>query len=193
MPESFRVSVGPGFFIYEEKTMWEAISNILTSTNALQTIISIILVMLIIVVMIKTGMIRIRTKHVQVGKARSASDTERAIIREQCDFTHVYLMGLVSKIKQVTPDLLYDGYFTKYILEVAYDEFVRWITFNHIEDSEEYISTKQRKICSLVYSMGIRNEFKTAEFNHRMCNWVEEIIRELVRIRRVYERQGGQK
>ena len=128
-----------------------------------------------------------------MGRARSASDTERAIIREQCDFTHVYLMGLVSKIKQVTPDLLYDGYFTKYILEVAYDEFVRWITFNHIEDSEEYISTKQRKICSLVYSMGVRNEFKTAEFNHRMCNWVEEIIRELVRIRRVYERQGGQK
>ena len=173
--------------------MWEAISNVLTSANALQTIISIILVLLILVVMIKTGMIRIRTKHVQVGRPRSASDTERTIIREQCDFTHVYLMGLMSKIKQVTPDLLYDGYFTKYILEVAYDEFVRWITFNHIEDSEEYVSTKQRKSCSLVYSMGVRDEFKTAEFNRRMCNWVEEIIRELVRIRRVYERQGDSK
>lgn len=170
--------------------MWEALSNILTSTNALQTIIGVILICLIVVVMIKSGVIRIKTKHLQVGRVRSASDTERAIIREQCDFTHVYLQGLISKIQQVTPDLLYNGYFTKYILEVVYDEFVRWITFNHVEDSEGYISTKQQKICSLVYSMGVRTEFKTPEFNKRMRNWVEEIIRELVRIRRVYEKQG---
>ncbi len=172
--------------------MWEAIGKVLTSTNALQTIIGVILICLIVVMMIKTGMIRIKTKHVQVGRSRSASDTERTIIREQCDFTHIYLQGLVGKIQKVTPDLLYGGYFTKYILEVAYDEFVRWITFNHIEDSDEYISTKQKKICSLIYSMGVRDEFKTPEFNRRMCNWVEEIIRELVRIRRIYEIQGGE-
>lgn len=170
--------------------MWEAIGNVLTSQNAMQTIIGLILICLLVVIMIKTGMIRIRTKHVQVGMCRSATDTERTIIREQCDFTHVYLEGLVSKIKQVTPDLLYNGYFTRYILEVAYDEFVRWITFNHVEDSEEYITTKQQKICSLIYSMGVRDEFKTPEFNARMRRWVEEIIRELVRIRRVYEKQG---
>lgn len=170
--------------------MWEAISKVLTSQNAPQTIIGVIVICLLVVIMLRTGMIRIRTKHVQVGAWRSATDTERAIIREQCDFTHVYLQGLVSKIQQVTPDLLYNGYFTRYILEVAYDEFVRWITFNHVEDSEEYISTKQQKICSLIYSMGVRDEFKTPEFNARMRRWVEEIIRELVRIRKVYEKQG---
>ncbi len=170
--------------------MWEAIERVLVSPNALQTIISIILILLIVVMMIKTGMIRIHTKHVQVGQTRSESDTERAIIREQCDFTHTYLKGLIGKIQKVTPDLLYDGYFTRYILEVVYDEFVNWITFNHIEDSEEYISTKQKKISSLVYSMGVRDEFKTPEFNKRMCNWVEEILRELVRIRRIYLRNS---
>lgn len=169
--------------------MWEAIANVLTSANALQTIIGLVLVFLLVVIMVKSGMIRIRTKHLQVGRSRSATDTERTIIREQCDFTHVYLQGLVSKIQQVTPDLLYNGYFTKYILEVVYDEFVRWITFNHVEDSEEYITTKQRKISSLVYSMGVREEFKTPEFNKRMQNWVAEIIRELVRIRRIYEKR----
>lgn len=171
--------------------MWEAIKEILVSQNALQTIASIILILLILVIMVKTGMIRIWTKHVQVGRARSASDTERAIIREQCDFTHIFLKGLMGKIQKIKPDLLYDGYFSKYILELVYDEFVRWITLNHIEDSEEYVSTKQKKICSLVYSMGVSDEFKTPEFNRRMCNWVSEIILELVRIRRVYEKQGG--
>ena len=170
--------------------MWTSIENILISKNALQTIVGVLVIVAIISLMIKTGMIRIKTKHVEVGVRRSASDTERAIIREQCDFTHIYLMGLISKIKKITPDLLYEGYFTKYILEVAYDEFVKWITFNHIEDSEEYISTKQQKICSLIYSMGVRDEFKTPEFQQRMSNWVEEIIKELVRIRRVYTAQS---
>lgn len=170
--------------------MWTSIENILISKNALQTIVGVLVIVAIISLMIKTGMIRIKTKHVEVGVRRSASDTERAIIREQCDFTHIYLMGLISKIKKITPDLLYDGYFTKYILEVAYDEFVKWITFNHIEDSEEYISTKQQKMCSLIYSMGVRDEFKTSEFQQRMSNWVEEIIKELVRIRRVYTAQS---
>lgn len=179
------------FLLKGENDMWESIGSILTGTSAVQTIIGVILICLMVVIMIKTGMIRIRTKHVQVGHVRSASDAERTIIREQCDFTHVYLQGLVSKIQQVTPNLLYNGYFTRYILEVVYDEFIRWITFNHIEETEEYISTKQRKICSLVYSMGVRDEFKTPEFNKRMCNWVEEVIRELVRIRRVYEKQGS--
>ena len=168
---------------------WDAFSAILLSPNALQIIFGIIILILLVSLMVKSGMIHIKTKHVVVGSSRSESDTERAIIREQCDFTHIFLLGLVSKIQKVTPDLLYDGYFTKYILEVAYDEFVKWITFNHIENSEEYISTKQQKICSLVYSMGVREEFKTKEFQERICKWVAEIIKELVRIRRVYERQ----
>ena len=173
--------------------MWEAISSVLNGANALQTIVSMILLCLIVVMMIKTGMIRIRTTHIQVGKGRSVSETERAIIREQCDFTHTYLMGLLGKIQEVCPDktLLYDGWFTKCILEVAYDEFVRWITFNHITDDEAYVSSKQSKICALIYSYSVRPEFKKPEFQERMKKWVQEIIKELVRIRRVYEKQGS--
>lgn len=172
--------------------MWESISNILTSPNALQTIVSIILILLIVVVMIKTGMIRIRTKHVQVGNARISSDTERKIIQEQCEFTRAYLNGLIGKITEACPDhkLMYDGWFTRCILSDAYDEFVKWITQNHISDNKAYVSTKQNKICALIYSYPVRSVFKTPEFQTRMKNWVEEIIRELVRIRKVYTEQA---
>ncbi len=172
--------------------MWEAISNVLTSANALQTIISIILVLLIIVVMIKTGMIRIRTKHVQVGNGIISSDIERKIIHEQCKFTRIYLSGLIGKITEVCPDhtLMHEGWFTKCILSDAYDEFVEWITQNHISTDKAYVSTKQNTICALIYSYPVRPEFKTAEFQTRMKNWVEEIIRELVRIRKVYTEQA---
>lgn len=164
--------------------MWEAISNILTSSNALQTIISILILVAIIVIMIKTGMLHIKTAHVNIGM--SDRDKERTIIREQCDWVHIYLEGLQGKISLMTPELRYGGFFTKYILEVVYDEIVKWITFNHIEDTERYIAVKQDKIASLVYSMGIKNEFKTKEFNQRMKNWVEEVIHKLIEIRKLY-------
>lgn len=172
--------------------MWETIENVLTGTNALQTIIGVILICLMVVIMVKTGMLRIRTKYVQVGSRRMSPDTERKIIQEQCEFTRAYLQGLIGKITEVCPDhkLLYDGWFTKCILSDVYDEFVKWITQNHISDNKAYVSTKQNKICALIYSYPVRNEFKTPEFQVRMKNWVEEILRELVRIRTVYTEQA---
>lgn len=166
--------------------MWEAVSKILTSSNAIQTIIGVIVIILLFIVMIKTGMIKIKTSHVYLGL--SESDKERTVIREQCDFTHTYLMGLMSKIEKVTSDgkLLHGGYFTRWILEQAYDEFVKWITQNHISTDKAYVHAKQEKIKALVYSMGVRDEFKTREFSERMDRWVAEIIEELVSIRKLY-------
>ena len=164
--------------------MWEAISNILTSSNALQTVVSILILVLVIVIMAKTGMLRIKTTHVNIGM--SDRDKERTIIREQCDWVHTYLEGLQGKIASIVHESKYGGFFTKYVLEVVYDEIVKWITFNHIEDSERYVTVKQDKIASLVYSMGVSDEFKTKEFNQRMKNWVEEVINELLEIRKLY-------
>lgn len=167
--------------------MWEAFSNVLTSKSFLENIPNLLMLVLVLLIAVKLGIIRVKTKHVQIGQM-SDSDKERTIIREQCDFTHTYLMGLVSKIEKTTSDgkLIHGGYFTRYILEAAYDEFVKWITFNHISRSPAYVHTKQEKIKALVYSMGVREEFKTREFAERMDRWVSEVIEELVRIRELY-------
>lgn len=163
--------------------MWEAISNILTSGNAFQTIVLLLILVFIIIIMIKTGMLRIKTSHVSIGM--SESDKERTIIREQADWTHIYLQGLEGKIRKMTTDK-YDGFQIKYILEICYDEIIKWITFNHIDDNEKYIQVKQDKICSLVYSHNVADEFRTKEFNERMKCWVEEVIHKLIEIRKLY-------
>lgn len=163
--------------------MWEAISNILTSGNALQTIISLLILVFIVIIMIKTGMLRIKTSHVSIGM--SESDKERTVIREQTDWTHIYLKGLEGKIRQMTTDK-YGGYQIKYIIEICFDEIIKWITFNHIEDNEKYIQVKQDKICSLVYSQNVSSEFRTKEFNERIKRWVEEVIHKLIEIRKIY-------
>lgn len=168
--------------------MWQAISSVLTSGNALQTLLTMVLLFLVLALMTKTGLLRIKTSHVQVGLMTS-EDRERTIIREQCDWVHTYIKGLESKISSITPDLMYGGYFTKYVLECVYDEIVKWITFNHLMNTESYIHAKQIKIACLVYSFNVRNEFKTPEFNTRMHKWVREIIEELIKIRELYSKQ----
>lgn len=162
--------------------MWEAIQNVLISRNGLVIIVLVTVVILLAVRLGKHGLLKIHTRHVSIGD----DERERTIIREQVDWTHTYLQGLVSKIQQVTPDLMYDGYFTKYILEIAFDEMVKWITFNHIIADEAYIKMKQDKICSLVYTYNVRPEFRTPEFQERMKRWVKEIIEHLIDIRKVY-------
>lgn len=168
----------------------EQLAKILTSPEFLNSIPNVLLLLFVVGVAAKLGLLRIKTDHIQIGNTVAASDIERTIIREQCDFTHTFLMGLVNKIEAATDDgkLLYNGWFTKCILEVVYDEFVKWITFNHITDDEAYVHTKQEKIKALVYSMGVRKEFKTHEFAERMDKWVLEVITELVRIRKLYKK-----
>lgn len=171
----------------------EQLAKIFTSPEFLSNIPNVLLLLLAIGLAAKFGLLRIKTDHVTIGDTRAASDKERAIIREQCDFTHAYLMGLVNKITATTVDgqLMYGGYFTKYILERAYDEFVKWITFNHISLDEAYVHTKQEKMKALVYSHAVRDEFKTEEFAERMDRWVREILEELVKIRQLYMKTRG--
>ena len=124
---------------------------------------------------------------VTIGGESADRWNERKIIQEQTDFAHEFLMGLMNKVKATcTDELQYGGWFAKCILEDIYDEILCWITFNHITEDEAYISTKQVKVCTMVYTYDVRPEFKTPEFQDRMKQWVTEMIHELVRIRKVY-------
>lgn len=162
--------------------MWQAISNVLTSKNASNILWSIIIAILIAAIMTKTGMLKIKTKHVSM----TASDLERTVIREQCDWVHTYIKGLEGKIVLMENDQNYNEYFVKYILECIYDEVVKWITFNHIQNTDSYIHTKQMKITSLVYSFNLQEQFKNKEFTLHMHAWVKEAIEELIKIRELY-------
>lgn len=169
-----------------------ALKDVLISPNAWQVLLFIIVALILAAFIIKAGIITIHTKHVKIGR-ESASNTERKIIREQIDSTHMYLMGLESKINSMLPDTKYNSYFLRYILEVVFDEMVNWITFNHINSSAEYITIKANKICSLVYSFPVTSEFKTKEFQERMKRWVAEIIEQMVNIRKLYSRGDYEK
>ena len=89
--------------------MWKAISEILTSGNALQVLIFLSVIISIFVILVKNGIVAIKTKHLRIGQA----EREREIIRRQVEAAHDFIMSIEGKIDTNTNQC--NRYFTKYI------------------------------------------------------------------------------
>jgi hypothetical protein len=162
--------------------VWESISTVLTSANAWQVLVFVAIAVFIFVILVKGGVIAIKTKHFRIGQA----EIERETIRRQVEAAHDFIMSIEGKINADTSH--YNGYFTKFILERVYDKAIEWIMFNHISNTPMYVQDKQDTVCNLVYTFDIGDEFKTPEFKKRMCNWTQELIAKLVQTRELYNK-----
>lgn len=160
--------------------MWETIGNILTSGNAFLILITLIISVLVISILAKLGIFRLNIKGVNIG----GDEDERAIIRQQTEWTQLFIQGM-----QAHPIFKgYDTYHTLYILERIFDEVLSWIVFNHISDSENYISIKQEKIWNLVQTLVTEDKFTTQEFQDIVYEAMEKLIKRLVYIRKNYRK-----
>ena len=164
--------------------MWESIKGILVSENgiiiACLILLLVIAVLLLAILLIKCGFLKINTKHVKLGNKVS----ERELIRRQTERAHDFIMSIEGKL--VNSDTQYNEYFTKYILERVYDKVIEWIMFNHITVNQLYIQDKQDTILNLIYSLPVHDDFKSTEFKNRVCNWVKELIEQLVNVKVLY-------
>ena len=161
--------------------MWEAIKEVLNGQNSIFVLVSIILIVVLIILLIKGNYLNVNTKVVRLGH----SEQERAILRQQTEWTNQYIKGLYGIMKMRYPEL--DEYRTKLQLEYVYDEVVTWIMFNHITRSEMYIMVKQEKVKGMIYSAEIPQELKEEKFAQLIDKWVKEIINRLVDIREYYK------
>lgn len=160
--------------------MWETIREFIGSPNATVILCFLLMFILISVILTKTGLLQIHTSSVQIG----AADRERNIIRQQLDWIRLHLQGMEAGLQK--PEN-YNEYLGKYIIERCYDEYVDWITFNHISKSEAYIKIKQEKLVSLVMSLVSKDEFRTEDFKNSIRNDVDVSIKALIQIREVYK------
>ena len=170
----------------------ETLSTILTSKDFLSSIPSVILLVVAIVILGKLLKVRVTTSHIQIGGEDKNSYYERAIVRNQVNQAKLFCMALENKINALVEHKTADGYYVKYILECVYDKMTEWIMYNHIENTDEYIESKQWEIQSLVYSFCPPDQFKTPEFQERINKWTAEIVGRLVSIRKLYENQAKQ-
>lgn len=161
--------------------MWETIKDVLTSGNAWFILIFLVAVIVIGLILGRIGLIKVNTKHVQIGNEQ----TQRELVRRQVETAYTFVMSLEGKI--ITEGSTYDRYLTKYILERVYDKVIEWIIFNHITTNQLYVQDKQENIENLVYTMVVDDDFKTPEFKRRMDNWVKELIEQLVQVKEIYQ------
>lgn len=172
----------------------EHLATILTSAEFLSRIPSVILLIVVLVVLCKILKIRINTDHIQIGGEDKKAYYERSIVRNQVNQAKLFCMALENKINaMVSKKNKYTEYYIKYILECVYDKIVEWIMYNHIENTEQYIESKQWEISSLVYSFSPPDQFKTPEFQERMNKWVAEIIGRMSSVRKLYNRSKKDK
>lgn len=160
--------------------MWEAIGTVLTSKNAHSILITILLLIIIIAILAKLGIFRLSVKGVNIG----GDEDERAIIRQQTEWSQLFIQGL-----QKHPIFKgHDEYRTLWILERMFDEVLSWIVFNHISDSENYISIKQEKIWNLILTLVTNEKFTSQEFQDIVYENTEKLIKRLVYIRKNYHK-----
>ena len=163
--------------------MWQAISEVLTSGNALGILVFLALGIALFVILVRSGILAIKTKHIRIGQV----EREREIIRRQVETAHDFIMSIEGKINADTNQ--YDRYFAKYVLERVYDKVIEWIMFNNIRNSPMYVQDKQETICNLIYTFPIGEAFKTPEFKKRIHNWVSELIVRIVQTREIYNKE----
>lgn len=160
--------------------MWESISNVLTGGNAVAVLLTLIVLIIILAVLAKKGIFQFNGKGVTIGD----NEDERAVIRQQTEWSQLF----VQSMRQLPIFEGSDTYHTLYILEKAFDEVLSWIVFNHISDSENYISIKQEKIWNLIQTLVIDKKFTTEEFKQVIYDNTETLIKRLVHIRKNYRK-----
>lgn len=161
--------------------MWESITQILTGPNALAVLCVLTIIIIILGILSRCGILKISTNNVKLG---SDGEIERNIIRQQLDYCLLHLNGLEANLPKPED---YNEYLGKLIVEKVYDEFVNWVTFNHISKAQAYIELKQERIVNIIRQYTIKDEFRTQEFEDMVRKDVKKIIEDLIRIREVYK------
>lgn len=160
--------------------MWEAIKDILTSSNAVSVILFLILCIIVAFVLIKTNLLQIHTESVRIG----ARDSERNIIRQQTDYVWQHLQEAEANLEK---DDDYDEQLGKIVIMSCYIEYVNWITFNHLTRSDAYISVKQKRLVSIVNSLTVNSKYKSEDFIEYIKSDTRNTIYDLLKIREVYK------
>lgn len=160
--------------------MWETIKEILVSPNAFVVLLFLAFCGVVVYLLVKSGVLKVSGP----GFSLSTGDTERNIIRQQLDYVLLHLNGLEASLDK--PDD-YNDLLGKFIIEKVYDEYVSWVTFNHINKSSAYVELKQERIVSIIKQYTVKEEFRSEKFLELIKADTKKTLEDLIRIREVYK------
>lgn len=164
--------------------MWDAIREILTSSNAVGVLLIlgffIVALIIVAVVLIKGNYFQIHTQAVSVGY----QEKERNIIRQQMNHVWLHLQDVEANLPK---DEDYDEHLGQEIILRMYKVYTDWISFNHISRSKLYIPIKQKEMVAVVNALTVNEKYKTEEFREWLNDDIKETIYALIDIRETFK------
>lgn len=160
--------------------MWEALTEIINSSNGSTVVVVFLICVLIAFVLVKGGFLSVHTNAIRLG----AIDNERNIIQLQQDYVKQHLKAEEKKLRKPKD---YDKKLGQIIVQACYIEYCDWIAHNHFTTHEDYISLKQQQLIDVVSEWTEKEEFKSEEFIEFIKNDTKATIVQLINMREIYK------
>lgn len=157
--------------------MWESVERLVQSGKGW----FVLIIIALLIFAIRQGYMKVKTEKVMIGK--DFGERERAILKNQIEYAYRMCTGFINEIPR------FDGFNefqAKYIIELCYDELVKWIYFNHIETKNGYIENKQDIIWSIIQTNVSHKKLSSEQFRKQVNDKLAHIIEHLVFIREEY-------
>lgn len=153
--------------------MWDAIVQL---ANNKFIIILIVALIILAIILIKKGWFRISTDSVTIGESVS-----RELIRNQFEYAMSSCEAQYSKIRPYCKS----NEEAKYIISKVNDVFQSAIVYNYMSENESYVKAKQSLVLNAIQKRTSEKYFFSDEFSACCNRFVENLIRDLVRMKRI--------
>lgn len=135
------------------------------------------LVILVFFILVKTGKFNLNVKGVQIGEDQNT----RNLIRNMWEYSDAACEAQFSKIRNYC---MSDEH-AKYLICRVQDVLQKAIVYNYMEESESYVRAKQAMVLNTIQKRVTDPHFFTPEFKSCCDRFVENLIRDLVRMKRI--------
>lgn len=168
--------------------MWQAISDILTSSNAHIVLIALAALTAMVGILAKAGILQVRRKGIAIGKGfKDAAAFERLILRKQVDYARRFVASHENDVKRLLKEnsspKASDQYFIKYLLAQVTNEVEVWIMLNNIRGTPDYIKMRQLEVSALLHSRLTDFDYDKGRLEAKTDALVQDLIRHLMIIR----------
>lgn len=138
-------------------------------------------IIFLIIFAVRQGYVKVRTEKMMIG--RDCGERERSILKNQIEYAYRMCTGFINEVPRFDG---FDEFQAKYIIELCYDELVKWIYFNHIETKNGYIENKQDIVWNIIQTNVSHKKLSSDQFRKKVDDKVAHIIEHLVSIREEY-------
>ena len=147
------------------------------ASNGWLSLVTVVIIILILLGAIKMGIISFNGKGVKIGDSK-----DRIMIRNQWEYANSSCEAQYTKIR---PYCKSDEE-AKYLIARVEDVFQAAIIYNYMTEDEGYVRAKQALVLNTIMKRVNDEHFFTDDFRACSNRFTENLIRDLVRMKRLY-------